>query len=166
MILNLGIIALAALVPIVVGFVWYNPKVFGNAWMKACGLNEQDLQGGNMPLILGLSYLFSFFLGTAITMAVIHQNHFHSIFADSPAAAEVGSDLNVYITEFMNLYGTKFRTFGHGAFHGVINAIFLALPLIGINSLFERKGFKYIAIHLGYWTITLALMGGIICQFS
>jgi hypothetical protein len=39
------------------------------------------------------------------------------------------------------------------------------LPLIGINSLFERKSFKYIFIHTGYWIISLALMGGVLCQF-
>ncbi|HRN41812.1 MAG TPA: DUF1761 family protein [Vicingus sp.] len=32
--------------------------------------------------------------------------------------------------------------------------------------MFERKGFKYIAINSGYWIITLGLMGGVICQFA
>jgi len=32
--------------------------------------------------------------------------------------------------------------------------------------MFERRGFKYIAIHGGYWMLTLGLMGGIICQFA
>jgi hypothetical protein len=32
--------------------------------------------------------------------------------------------------------------------------------------LFERKGFRYIAINGGYWIISMALMGGIICAFS
>jgi hypothetical protein len=42
----------------------------------------------------------------------------------------------------------------------------LVLPILSINAMFERKGFKYIAINAGYWIITLGLMGGIICGFS
>jgi hypothetical protein len=38
--------------------------------------------------------------------------------------------------------------------------------LIGINAVFERKGFKYIAIHTAYWMLTMAIMGGIICAFA
>jgi hypothetical protein len=40
------------------------------------------------------------------------------------------------------------------------------LPILATNALFERKGFKYIAINAAYWIITLAVMGGIICQFG
>jgi len=166
MVLNLIIIASAAFIPLVIGFIWYNPKVFGNAWIKANGFSQQDIEGANMPLILGLTYLLSFIFGVAITMIVIHQNHVFSIFADNPDATKAGTELNLYLAEFMNQYGGKFRTFGHGAFHGVISSIFMVLPVIGINSLFERRGFKYIAIHVGYWTVCLALMGGVICHFS
>jgi lysylphosphatidylglycerol synthetase-like protein (DUF2156 family) len=61
---------------------------------------------------------------------------------------------------------TDFRTFKHGAFHGIIATIGLVLPIIGINALFERRGFKYIALHVGYWLVCLILMGGFICQFA
>jgi len=60
-------------------------------------------------------------------------------------------------------YGSNFRTFKHGAFHGILASLMLALPLIGINALFERKGFKYIAINVGYWIVSFAIMGGIVC---
>jgi hypothetical protein len=30
----------AALIPTVIGFLWYNPKVFGNAWMAAADMTE------------------------------------------------------------------------------------------------------------------------------
>lgn len=67
--------------------------------------------------------------------------------------------LNGQVTDVTN----KFRTFKHGSFHGIIGAIFFALPILGINALFERRGAKYIFLHLGYWVITMALMGGVIC---
>jgi len=166
MVFNLGVIAIAALVPLVIGFVWYHPKVLGVAWMKSCGLKKEEIQGANMPLILGLAYLFSFMLGTLVTMMVIHQNHLFSVFADNPDAALAGSEINAYLVDFTAKYGMKFRTFGHGAFHGIFSGLFIALPIIGTNALFERKSASYIFIHVGYWVVSLALMGGIICQFS
>lgn len=57
------------------------------------------------------------------------------------------------------------RSFGHGAVHGTIAAVLAALPIISINSLFERRGWKYILVHFGYWLITMILMSGAVCQF-
>jgi len=42
----------------------------------------------------------------------------------------------------------------------------LALPIVGIPALFERKGFNYIAINAGYWIVSMALMGGVLCAFT
>lgn len=48
--------AIAAVIPLLVGMVWYNPKVFGNAWMGATGLDEAKAKDGfNMPLVFGLT---------------------------------------------------------------------------------------------------------------
>jgi len=41
----------------------------------------------------------------------------------------------------------------------------LALPIIAVSSLFERRSWKYIAIHGGYWVLSLGIMGGIISAF-
>ncbi|MBL4587462.1 MAG: DUF1761 domain-containing protein, partial [Flavobacteriales bacterium] len=71
-----------------------------------------------------------------------------------------------YLANFKEQYGTVHRSFGHGAAHGLAASLFFVLPVLGINALFERKGFKYIAINVGYWMLTLILMGGVICQFS
>ncbi len=160
------IIALAALVPLFVGFIWYNPKVLGNAWMKSAGLSEEQLKGANMPLIFGFSYLFAFMLAMFLNNIVIHQFGFMQILAGDPALSEVGSESYNLLQEWLGKYGTNFRTFKHGALHGTITGILFVLPILGTSALFERKGFKYIAIHTGYWALTLAIMGGIVCQFS
>ena len=55
---NLAIIALAALIPLVVGFIWYHPKILGTAWMNAAGLTEEKLKGANMALIFFLVFIF------------------------------------------------------------------------------------------------------------
>ncbi len=158
------ILAAASLIPLLIGFLYYSKMLFGEAWMKATGLTEEKLKGGNMALTFGLTYVFSFFLAMTLQFITIHQFSIFSILANQPGLKDASTEVGGYVVEFFNKYGTEFRTFKHGLFHGVLAAITFALPIIGINALFERRSFKYVAIHIGYWAITLGLMGGVICQ--
>ena len=162
---NFIVAAIAALVPLVMGYLWYSPMLFHKPWMKENGFTEESLKGGNMPLIFGLSYVFSFFVAITLHMFTIHQWGMFSTLMGEPGFAEGTGGVFDYFSNFMNMYGDRFRTFKHGALHGVLTGVFLALPIMGINALFERKSFKYVAINAGYWIITLAIMGGIICQW-
>ena len=162
---NYLLFALTALIPLITGFIWYNPNVFGKAWMRASGMRQEDMGKGKMGLIFLLTYIFSFMLAMIMTGLVIHQMSIFSVLANEPSMKDPNSELGRYVSDFMTRYGQNFRTFKHGAFHGVIMAFFIALPIIGIVSLFERKRFNYIAVHTGYWILTLALMGGVVCQF-
>lgn len=155
----------AALVPMVIGFIWYNPKVLGTAWMKAADMSPEKAKGANMGLVFGLAYVLSVLVAIALCFASVHQFHLYSIFAGQPDFKTEGSETQVWLADFMAKHGTNFRTFKHGAFHGTLLAIFTAVPIIGTNALFERKSFKYVAINAGYWIITMALMGGIICAW-
>ena len=40
-------IAAASILPLVTGFIWYNPKVFGTAWMKESGMTMEKAQQMN-----------------------------------------------------------------------------------------------------------------------
>jgi len=163
MTLNFPILLLAALVPMIVGFIWYNPKVFGKAWMEASGMTDEKVKTGNMPLIFGLSFVFAVLLAVEINFMVIHQNHLGSIFFGQDEALKA-------VTEHLNTnysgWTDNFRTFKHGAFHGFIAGVLFALPVLATNAMFERKGFKYVLVNGGYWILTICLMGGVICQFS
>jgi hypothetical protein len=163
---NFVIILVAAIVPMILGFIWYNPKVFGNAWKNTAGVTDDKMKGANMLLIFGLSLFLSFLLAMSLQFMVIHQWSIYSILANEPGIREPESEISLWIKDFMTKYGTNFRTFKHGAFHGTLTGIMVALPILGTNALFERKGFKYIAINVGYWIVCLALMGGIICAFA
>jgi hypothetical protein len=44
-----------------------------------------------------------------------------------------------------------------------MTGIFFVFPLLAINAMFERRSWKYVFINTGFWTITITLMGGIIC---
>jgi hypothetical protein len=157
--LNPVAMLVAAVSALFVGFIWYNPKVFGNAWMKAAGMTEEDVKGGNMLKIFGLALLFAFLLSTALPGIVIHQMGVFSLIGGDPSVALPSYEA------IMADYGDAFRTFKHGVFHGVLTGVFIALPILGTNALFERKGAKYIFINSGYWIVTLGLMGGIICAW-
>lgn len=163
---NYWVFPVAALVPLIIGSIWYNPKVLGAAWMKASGVSDEDVRSGNMAVIFGLTFLFALMLSTMVYGLVVHQSAMASVLLEEEGYGEEGSEVMIYEAEFHERYGDNYRTFGHGVFHGIIAGLFIALPIIGIISLFERRGFKYIAIHTGYWTLTLALMGGILCQLA
>jgi hypothetical protein len=164
--INFPILLLAALIPMVMGFIWYNPKVFGTAWMKAANITEDKMKGANMPVVFIVSYILSIFLAMAVQFMVIHQFSMYSILANEPGINDPNSEIGMFLKDFMSKYGTNFRTFKHGALHGTISAIMVVLPVLGTNALFERKGFKYIAINVGYWAITMMLMGGVICAYA
>jgi len=145
----------------IIGSVWYSKVLFGNAWMNINGFKEEGLKEGNMGVILGVSYLFSVLLAVIKTSMVIHQvGAFQMMMsADGAMSVEAQQQFDALMTQ----YGKNFRTFGHGAMHGVMATLFVALPIIGINALFERRGWKYIGIYTGYWVLTFALMGGLLC---
>lgn len=162
---NMLLAAATALIPLLLGFVWYNPKVFGTVWMKEAGVTMEDGKKMNMPLVLGLTYVFSFFISMFLHFWTIHQFAFFSLleparnytdpagFKDAIAAAAVLSE-------------HKFRSWSHGMAHGLIFSILFILPITSINALFERKSWKYILINWGYWLVCVTIMGMIICQFA
>lgn len=163
---NFIIFIIAAIVPMIMGFLWYGPMLFQNIWMKESGMTEEKMKSGNMVLIFGLSYVCSLLIAFFLQFVVIHQyGVFQTLINEPGFKEESGTAFNAF-TEFMTTYGNRFRSFSHGAIHGVMTGLFLITPIITIKSLFERKSFKYIAINTGYWIITLAVMGGIICKWA
>ena len=163
---NFIVVLLTALILMIIGSILYNPKLLGNAWMREAGISQEQIKSGNMAKILGFSFFFSFFLAFALQFMVIHQWHLNSIIMSEPDYANPDSPARIWLKNTFENYGSNFRTFKHGSFHGALVGFLVAFPLIGINSLFERRTFKYIFIHSAYWIITLALMGCIICEFS
>lgn len=158
--LNWYMLFIAAFIPMIVGAIWYGP-IFGKKWMNVNGFSEEDLKGGNMVLILGLSYLFSVFMAFAVTGIAIHQTGAFQMMA--PDIMESGSQAQQLFNDLMAQYGDRYRSFGHGALHGGFLAAIFVFPMIAINALFERRGWAYIGIHSGYWFVTLLLMGGLLC---
>lgn len=156
----------ASFIPLAVGMIWYNAKVFGTVWMQVTGMTEEKARNSNMAVVFGLTWLFSLFVSVQIMFLVIHQSHIYSSLMNVEGFGKEGSEIMNFLADFMEKYGREFRTFKHGAFHGLLASMFFAMPVIGINALFEQRGWKYILIHTGYWAVCLALMGGVICQWA
>ena len=55
--INFLAVLVAALSSFVVGFVWYNPKIFGTIWMNETGMTEEKAKQGNMAKIFGLTFV-------------------------------------------------------------------------------------------------------------
>lgn len=150
----------AAISALVVGFIWYNPKVFGTIWMKEADMSEEKMKGANMAKIFIMAFIFAFVLAMTMMQMSIHQTGVLSLIGGDASNA-----LPSY-TAFMADYGENFRTFKHGALHGTLAGVFVALPILGTNALFERKSAKYILVNTGYWIVTLGVMGAIICGWK
>jgi len=153
---------IVALIPLVTGAIYYHPKVLGSAWMKANNFTEEDLKGANMAKIFGLTYLLGLFLTMGLSGAVIHQGNVIQMMMTEGGLSDQAIQ---QASELLAQYGDNHRSFGHGALHGFLVSLMMALPIIGINALFERRSGKYIFIHFFYWAITMIIMGGLLCQF-
>lgn len=158
--INFLALLLSAISTLVVGFIWYNPKVFGTIWMKESGTTEEKMKGSNMVMIFGVSIVYAFLISFILQMLVVHQNGALGMIGGDAANAKPS------YAAFMTDYGTAFRTFKHGALHGFITGLFMILPVIGVGALYERRSFKYVLISGGYWVVSMMLMGGIICMMQ
>ena len=159
---NFLAILVAAIIPIVMGFIWYNPKVFGIAWMREAEMTEEKMKSGNMLVIFLVSLVLSILLAFSVQMLTIHQMGAMGMIGGDPSAEGVLPTFQA----FMDDYGTAFRTFKHGALHGALSGVFMFFPVIAINGMFERKSWKYIMINGLYWTVSLTIMGAIVCGWT
>lgn len=155
---NFYSVLVSALVTLVVGFVWYSPKVFGTIWMNETGMTEEKARQSNMLKVFGLTIIFSFMLAIIMPTLVIHQIGTLGLFN--------GNINNTSYVELMKTHGDFFRSFKHGALHGFFCGLFIALPIISINALFEQKSWKYILVTAGYWIVSMTIMGTIICGWK
>jgi hypothetical protein len=161
--LNWYIVLASGLIPNIVGFLWYGP-LLEKVWIKESGVNP-DRMNDNMVIKILFTLLSGVLLAFLLTPVVIHQFSVASALSSPEFEAE-GSAVRLYFQEFMTNYGGNFRTFQHGALHGFILGLLASLSLIGCSALYENKSWKYIFIHVGYWTICATIMGGIICAFA
>jgi hypothetical protein len=72
--LNWFAVIVAALSNFLIGGLWYSPLLFGKIWMKENNFSDDDLKKGNMPKILGLTFLFSIVMAFNLAMFLNDAN--------------------------------------------------------------------------------------------
>ena len=143
--LNYIAIIVAGLVPMLLGYLWYN-VLFKKPWMESLGFTQADIEGGNMAVIMGVSVLTSIILalGLKANIELTHKD----------------------VSDAGELIYTSFHTFKHGALHGLMTGVLLGVPALISNSLFQRNTGKNILLNVGYWLLTFAVMGGILDMWN
>ena len=158
--LNFSVVSGAALIHALLFLIFYRSP------LRQLLQRPANEEAGNLWLQLLLSWLLAIPVAIVLNFAVIHQSHLYSVLVEEPGFGQAGTAVQQYYEAFLNQYGSNFRTFKHGAFHGLLQALFMALPLLVLQGLLEKRALKQSFYHAAYWTISLVLMGGIICQFS
>ncbi|MFN8324568.1 DUF1761 domain-containing protein [Flavobacterium sp.] len=159
---NFLAVLVASLSTLLVGFIWYNPKVFGTIWMKETGMTEEKAKNSNMVKVFGLTILYSVMLSFIMTALTIHQFGALGMIGGPDFIATAKPSYAAFMTD----YGDAFRTFKHGALHGFMSGVFIGLPIVAINSLFEQKSWKYILVTAGYWIVSMTIIGAIVCGWK
>ena len=142
--MNFIAILISTLIPMIMGFIYYNPAVFGKAWMNANGFTKEGMGNGPKPAFYLLALVASFFLtmffwgwvtgaGGVDQMQVVDPNDGHS-----------------------------FVTFKHGVVHGIIFSLTVMFPIFATMAIFEKRKFSWAFVNWGYWAITAILMCGIL----
>ncbi len=159
---NWFIIPIIAFLPLILGFVWYHPKVLGN---KLAQINNEPLIQNRSVGKMLLIYLLSILLAYILTLMSVHQSAIFQLFFMDPDLANDSSQYSVFINEFMEKYGDRHRSFGHGLIHGAEASLLFGLAFFGITTLMQNKPLKLIWIHLGFWIVCCSLMAGLSCEF-
>ncbi|NVK05752.1 MAG: DUF1761 domain-containing protein [Flavobacteriia bacterium] len=112
----------------VLGFIWYNPKVFGKAWQKAAGISDEEMNNtSGMAKIFGTSFVLTFIMALMLSY-FIHED------ADMSSAIR----------------------------HALYIGLGIVTMALGVNAMYERKGFAYIIINGGYQTASIVIIAVIL----
>ena len=97
---NLLAILVAAAAGFLIGGVWYGP-LFGKAWMQARGLTEEELRGGNMLKIYGLTFAFS-------VLSAVFLGHLLAHFGDMSARSTMMISVGIALGFIVPAIGTNY----------------------------------------------------------
>ena len=73
-IVNYWAVLVATFAAMVIGWIWYTPGVFGNAWMKVANVDREKMQKGHTPMLLMVVVAFITAYVMAHFVAIIGAN--------------------------------------------------------------------------------------------
>ncbi len=157
--LNYLAFGLIAFVPLIIACIWYQPEW---SFLRWSGINHKKPSELSFLQMLWC-FIMSFALVFGYINLIIHQMGFYELFFTDIMKGSM--EAQHIVDDFLGKYGDKHRHFGHGFFHGAINAFVFALPFISIQAILNEKNYKTVIFHFGYWLITSAVIGGLISEF-
>lgn len=104
---NIWAVLLATLSTMVVGSIWYTPKVFGNRWMKLTGVEPGETADAVGPIII--TVVVSFITSYALAMLATLAHEFNG-------GSYLGNTLLVGLIAWAGFTAARFIT--HDAFEG------------------------------------------------
>ncbi len=138
--INYLAVLISAIAMMVIGSIWYGP-LFGKLWMQGIGIDPNDtVRIEAMKKSTGSAYVLMF-IGALFTSYVF--SYFFGTWAS----------------------GTGWDQAISGLYYGFLAWLGFALPIVYAKRLWEGKEFKYIAIDLGYYLLSLLVIGVIIATF-
>jgi len=157
--LNYSAFFLISFIPLIIAAYWYSPNSFITKWSRIEFIKPSRLSIGRIVM----SFVLSFTLVYGFINLIIHQMGFYELFFTD--IMKGNQEAQQTVDNFLARYGDKHRHFGHGVFHGVINAFVIALPFIGLSAILDGKDRKYVIHHFSFWLFTSAIIGGLISEF-
>ena len=157
--LNYTAFFLISFIPLLLGWLWYGQR---SPISKYFGVQAQVNRKISLLKMIALFILSVGFVYGYINV-IIHQMGFYELFFTDIMMGNQESQK--VVDDFLSVYGDKHRHFGHGIFHGAINAFVLVLPIVAAFTLIEGKSFKFLAYHFSYWLVMSIVIGGLISAF-
>jgi len=161
---NWLIIPIAATIPLILGFIWYQPQVFGTALAKVTEQSIEQITSYSAKRI-GFTYLFGLLMAYIITACSVHQYAVFQLFMGEESLGIAGSEMNTFMSNFNASYGDRHRSFFHGVIHGLEASLLFGFAFLGISTFIEGAPMKRMWIHLGYFVLCGSIMGGLVCAF-
>ncbi len=106
------------------------------------------------PKVFGTAWM----KGAGMTMDDTKKGNMALIFGLAfVMALVISAFLSTWVHEDENL-----PEFLHGAFHGFMLSVFIAIPWGVTHALYEQRSFKYILINALYIAVAMSVIGGIL----
>jgi len=126
---NWAAFAVAVVAQMIFGYIWFHPGVMGKKYAKALGVDIQTMKPKNPGVTYGLTFLltifFTLFLMTNVT----------------GPGQQVAPDGHSYVT------------IQHGLVHAVIFTLMVLVPVFAAPAMFEKRGWAWYMVHIGYWAL-------------
>lgn len=140
--MNFAAIFVSALIPMIMGFIYYHPSAMGTRWMSANGFVKENLSPPK-PVLYLLAFVCSFLLSFFFWGWVTGAGGMDQMQVTAPD-------------------GHSYVTFQHGVVHGVMFSITVLMPIFITMKIFEMRKWSWAWVNILYWSLTIIIMCGIL----